>query len=238
MNTKNRVIFISGANRGIGKALVDAALASGAKKVYAAARQLKSLPHWNDGRVIPVELDITNERSVLAASKLALDTDLLINNAGVLNFGSALLSDEATLRRDMDTNFYGTLNMVRAFTPILERQGNGGIANLLSIVALASMSGVAGYSASKAALFSATQAMRAELKSKGITVHGVFPGPIDTEMAKEFNLPKTSPEVTAKNILDGIAADQEEIFPDGMSVEIGKQWLHDPKGLERSFASM
>jgi NAD(P)-dependent dehydrogenase (short-subunit alcohol dehydrogenase family) len=238
MTKANKVYFISGANRGIGRALVEAALAAGATKVYAAARNTNTLPKWNDLRVVPVKLDITDTQLVEAAARMAHDTDTLINNSGILTAGSVLSGSEHDLRRDMDTNFFGTLKMVRAFAPVIEKNGGGAIANLLSVVSLASMSALAGYSASKAALFSTTQALRTELKGRGIAVHGIFPGPIDTDMAKGINFPKTSPQATAKAIILGIISGSEDIFPDEMSRQAGANWAKDPKSIERAFASM
>jgi short-subunit dehydrogenase len=128
--------------------------------------------------------------------------------------------------------------MVNSFAPVIEKNGGGAIANVISVVGLAAMSGIGGYSASKAALFSATQAMRAELKAKKISVHGIFPGPIDTDMAKDFPISKTSAAETATNILAGLAAGKEDIFPDPMSLQVCELWAKDPKGLERQFSSM
>ena len=128
--------------------------------------------------------------------------------------------------------------MVQAFVPIIEKNGGGAIANFSSIAGLAPMANVGGYSAAKAAVSSATQAMRTELKLKNIIVHCIFPGPIDTDMAKEFNFPKTSADITAENIIAGIAAGNEDIFPDSMSQKISEVWFKDPKGLEKQFAEM
>ncbi|MBX9767020.1 MAG: SDR family oxidoreductase [Bdellovibrionales bacterium] len=238
MKFQNKNVFISGANRGIGKALVIAALEAGANKVYAAARNTSEIKKLENPKIIPVTLDITNSDSVTAAARLAADTDILINNAGVLAFGSVLQGKVSELERDFETNFFGTLKMIRAFAPNLVEKKDGSIANLLSIVALASMSGLAGYSASKAALMSATQALRAELRNSGVSIHGIFPGPIDTEMAKGIELPKTSPKETADNIVMGIQSGTEDIFPDQMSIQVGRHWMKDPKGLEKQFASM
>ncbi|MGD0585424.1 MAG: SDR family NAD(P)-dependent oxidoreductase, partial [Oryzomonas sp.] len=135
-------------------------------------------------------------------------------------------------------NYLGTLNVVRSFVPVLEKRGSSAIANVVSVVGLASFSVSGGYCASKAALFSATQAMRAELKAKGIFVHAIFPGPIDTDMARDLDMPKTSAQVTAENIVKGILAGQEDIFPDPMSLQVFELWSKDPKGLERQFSSM
>jgi short-subunit dehydrogenase len=142
------------------------------------------------------------------------------------------------LKHDMDVNYLGTLNMIRFFVPVLEKRDRAAIANVISIIGLASMAVAGGYCASKAALYSATQAMRTELKAKNISVYGIFPGPIDTDMSRDINLPKTSPQVTAENIVKGINAGQEDIFPDAMSLQLSELWAKDPKGLERQFAAM
>ncbi len=128
--------------------------------------------------------------------------------------------------------------MVHHFAPVIAKNGGGAIGNISSIVGLAPMAGIGGYSASKAAVHSATQAMRAELKAKNITVHGIYPGPIDTDMAKDFDMPKTSAKETAENILAGLAAGQEDIFPDAMSSQLGQVYAKDPKALEKQFAAM
>lgn len=238
MKLDNQTVFVSGANRGIGKAIVDALLAHPVKKVYVAARKLEDLPNFNDPRVTPVKLDITDRTQIAQAAKQAGDVTVLVNNAGALAFASVVTGAGDDLMRDMQVNYFGTLSMVNSFAPVIEKNGGGAIANVISIVGLASMAGIGGYSASKAALFSATQAMRAELKGKQITVHGIFPGPIDTDMAKEFPMDKTSPKVTAENILAGIIAGHEDIFPDPMSANLSQLWAKDPKALERQFASM
>ncbi len=238
MKLDHKTILVSGANRGIGKAIVESLLKQPVKKVYAAARNVADLPDFGDARVVPLALDITNRAQIEAATKLAADIDVLINNAGVLSFAGVVEGEEDALARDMEVNYFGTLSMVRAFVPVIAKQGGGAIANVSSVVGLASMAGIGGYSASKAALFSATQAMRAELKAKNISVHGIFPGPIDTDMARGFEIDKTSPSITAGNILAGLIAGIEDIFPDPMSAQVGEMWTKDPKALERQFAEM
>jgi NAD(P)-dependent dehydrogenase (short-subunit alcohol dehydrogenase family) len=238
MNLENKVVFLSGANRGIGKAIVEALLKQPVGKIYAAARNIADLPKFGDPRVVPVKLDITDGRQIREAAAFASDVDVLINNAGVAAFAAVVAGDYDLLRRDMEVNYFGTLNVTRAFVPVLEKRGSGAIANVISIIGLASMAGVGGYCASKAALHSATQAMRAELKARNISVHGVFPGPIDTDMSRDFDMPKASALQTAENIINGIAADREDIFPDPKSAEWGELWAKDPKGLERLFAGM
>jgi NAD(P)-dependent dehydrogenase (short-subunit alcohol dehydrogenase family) len=238
MKLENKTILVTGSNRGIGKALVEALLKYPVNKIYAAARKTEDLPEFGDGRVVPLKLDITDLDLVKKAADQAQDVDLLINNAGVATFLSVVSGEIDALKYDMGVNYLGTLNVVRSFVPVLEKRGSSAIANVISVVGLSSMSAAGGYSASKAALFSATQAMRAELKTKGIFVHAIFPGPIDTDMARDLDIPKTSARETAENIVKGILADQEDIFPDPMSLQMGELWSKDPKGLERQLSSM
>jgi short-subunit dehydrogenase len=164
--------------------------------------------------------------------------NLLINNAGLLASFSVLGSDLADLARDIETNFVGPLAVTRAFVRGIEEAGGGAVVNILSVVALASMPGLGGYSASKAAAFSVTQALRAELRAKKIAVHAVFPGPVDTDMARGIDLPKTSPQAVAAAILAGIERGDEDIFPDPMSLDLAARWQRDPKELERQFGRM
>lgn len=240
MKLDNKTIFVSGANRGIGKAIVEALLKQNVAKIYAGMRSVLDAPDFGDARVVPVALDITKRDQIVKAVQLAADVDVLINNAGVLSFAPVATGEAEAIKRDMEVNYFGTLSMVNAFLPALEKKGGGAIANVISVVGLASIPGVGGYSASKAALFSATQAMRAELKEKRVQVFGIFPGPIDTDMARdfEFELEKASPESTAENIVAGLLRDQEDIFPDPMSQAVGEVWMKSPKELEKQFAAM
>lgn len=238
MKLDNKTVLVSGANRGIGKSLVEALLKQNVKKVYATARNLSDLGIFNDPRVVAIQLDITNREHIRNAVAKASDVNVLINNAGALSFAGVVTGEPEALARDMEVNYFGTLSMVNGFAPVIEKNGGGAIANVISIVGLAAMAGIGGYSASKAALFSATQAMRAELKAKNISVHGIFPGPIDTDMAKEFTMDKASPQSTAQKIVEGIIAGQEDIFPDPMSANLSELWAKNPKELERQFASM
>ena len=237
MKLDNKVVFVSGANRGIGKAIVEELLKTNVKKVYAAARNVANVK-FNDARVVPIALDITKREQIAEAVAQAGDVQVLINNAGALSFAGVVTGEPDKLMYDMEVNYFGTLSMVHGFVPVLEKNGGGAIANVISIVGLASMAGIGGYCASKAALFSATQAMRTELKAKNITVHGIFPGPIDTDMAKEFPMEKASPASTAQHIVNGISEGKEDIFPDPMSANLSQLWASNPKELERQFASM
>ena len=240
MNLTASVALVTGANRGIDRALVAKLLAAGAAKVYAAARDEKSLAEvvaLDPARVVPVVLDVTDRAQIARLPELTPDVRLLINNAGVLDFGSALEIPVEAVDRNLAVNFYGPLLTTRALAPVLERNGGGAVVNMLTVVALASMPGLAGYNASKAASWSLTQSLRATLAPRGIAVHAVFPGPVDTEMAAAIPLDKTSPDVVAQAILDGVAAAQEDIFPDPMSASVYEAWRQDHKAVERQFAA-
>jgi NAD(P)-dependent dehydrogenase (short-subunit alcohol dehydrogenase family) len=231
--------LVTGANRGIGRAIVEALLARGPRKVYAAARSTDTLADLvGDPRVVPVQLDITDAAQIQAAAAVAGEVTLLVNNGGSLAFADLLAGDLADIRSDLDTNYLGTLAVTRVFVPVLERNGGGAIVNLLSLVALGAVPGMGGYSVSKAATTSMTQAVRAQVADKGITVHGVFPGAVDTDMIRAFEIPKTSPADVAHAILDGVEAGEEDIFPDPMSRDGHKLWRDDPKALERQMASI
>ena len=163
---------------------------------------------------------------------------MLLNNAGVAAFSSIVSGPMDLVTRDMDTNYYGTLNMIREFLPILEQKKNPVIVNMVTIGAFVNFPILGGYCASKAALFSITQGMRIELAPKGIAVHSVNPGPIDTDMAKDFETDKTSPEETAKGILNGLEADIADIFPDPGGEYMFNVWKEDYRGLEKMVAEM
>jgi len=238
MKIEGRAAFVSGANRGIGKAIVEELLKQGVRKVYAGARTVSSLPKWNDDRVIPVELDITNEKLIQAAAAVASDTELLINNSGVASFSSILGGPIENVHKDMNTNFFGTLNMIRAFIPGLEKLKNTAVVNVATIGAFVSFPAMGGYCASKAALFSMSQAARIELAPRGIAVHTVNPGPIDTDMAKGFEADKTSAEVTAQNIISGLVADTADIFPDPGSQGMFELWKQDYRKLEEMVSQL
>ncbi|WOO42430.1 SDR family oxidoreductase [Rubellicoccus peritrichatus] len=238
MHLENKTIVVTGTNRGIGKALVTELLKRNVRKVYATARNIDHIESYGDARVVPLKLDITNEEQVKAVAKEASDTDLLINNAGAAEYISAMDGPPKMIERDMNTNYYGTLNMMRAFVPVLEKKSVSAIANVVSIVAFVNFPNLGGYCASKAALYSITQGARIELKHKCINVHSINPGPIDTDMAKGSDVDKTSPEETARNILDGLEADEADIFPDQIGRAMFDTWLKHYRDLEHMVASM
>jgi len=238
MKFDNKTVFITGANRGIGRATVTALLDAGVRKIYAAARNTDSLPDFGDSRVVPVAVDITHPASIAAAAAGAGDVNLLINNAGAAHFGSLLETSLDDVRADMDVNYYGTLDVVRAFLPVLENNEEAAIVNVVTIAAFVNFPGIGGYSASKAALFSMSQGLRIELAPRGISVHTVNPGPIDTDMAKDLEMDKTSPEEAARRIVAGLETDQADIFPDAGSEQMFGLWQGNYRDLEQAVYEM
>ena len=236
MKIQGSVAFVTGANRGLGKAIVSALVEAGAAKVYAAARDERKVAAGS--RVVPLTLDTTKPEQVAAAAKKASDVTLLINNAGALNSYNVLTTSQEEIDGDFRTNVFGTLAVIHAFLPVLEHaRGGATIVNVLSLVSLASFPALGGYSASKAAAYSITQALRPELKARHIDILAVLPGVIDTDMVKDLQMPKTSPADAAKGLLAGIERGEEEIFPDPMAQQMGALWNKSPKELERAFAS-
>ena len=236
-NLNGKIVLVTGANRGIGAAVVRELLKAGVAKVYAAARKPSALPDFADARVHPLALDIRDEASVRAAVAVAADTDVLINNAGTAMFANFIDSPLDVLRSDMDTNYFGTLNVLRAFVPVFTKRGSGIVANVSSVVGLTSSPPLPGYSASKAALHSLTQNLRLTLRNTGVKVLGIYPGPIETELwAGKGPANKASAESTAKLIIDGINAGDSYIFPDPIAQYIGKLWESDGRTLDVALA--
>ena len=232
MNSKNKTILITGANRGIGRALVEEALKLGANRVYAATRTPFTHP---DPRVTPLQLDVTDAAQIRKAAANIATLDILINNAGIAQYDD--LSDRATLDRHLAVNFFGIYDLTQAFLPAL-RRSNGAVVNILSIVALAPLPIIASYSISKAAAFSLTQSLRAFLAGQGVRVHAVLTGPVDTDMNRGLDIPKASPESAARAIFTGVQQEEEDIFPDPMSASMAEGWRTGAiKAMERQNAS-
>lgn len=238
MNIHGSTVLVTGANRGLGARLVGELLVAGARRVYATARDPRLVdPQVSaDPRVRVLALDVTDDHSVRAAAERATDVNLLINNAGVLGFGAALDGDLAVFQRDVATNYVGTLRVSRAFVPVLEANRPAAIVNVLTLIALAPVSAMAGYSASKAAAHSMTQALRAELRDRGVDVVGAYPGGIDTDMLAGVDADKAAPELVAARIVAGIAAGDQVIWPDDASAGAGAVYLGDPLRLEQLLA--
>jgi NAD(P)-dependent dehydrogenase (short-subunit alcohol dehydrogenase family) len=234
MNTfADRTVLVTGANRGIGQALVEEALKRGAKRVYAGTRQ--PLAHL-DGRVRPVTLDVTDAAQIQAAVERVESLDILVNNAGIALFDD--LSDRAALEQHLAVNLFGTYGVTQAFLPLLTRS-RGAIVNNVSTMALAPLPLTPAYAISKAAAFNMTQSLRALLAGRGVSVHAVLTGPVDTDMTRGFDIPKSSPESVARAIFDGVENGEEEIFPDPMSESMAESWRGGAaKALERQNAAL
>jgi NAD(P)-dependent dehydrogenase (short-subunit alcohol dehydrogenase family) len=227
-----RTVLVTGANGGLGQQFVEQAVSRGAKKVYAAAR---SFGHWSDPRVQSLALDVTNPEDIKRAVLTAPDVDLLINNAGIAPEGDTIAGPVDQLRQIFETNFFGTLAVSNAFTPILKANGGGTLLNILSIAAWISVP--TGYAASKAAMWSATNALRAVLECQKTQVIGLLVGMIDTPMSARWDVPKVSAEEVVMKAYDGIAAGLIEILADETAQTMKAQmstkaeefypWLHE-----------
>ncbi len=218
MDIARKIVLITGANRGIGRALLDEALRRGASKVYAGTRVgLRNV----DKRVTTLTFDVTDPSQIQRAAGQVEALDLLINNAGIAVVDD--LSDPAAIDRHMAINFWGPFHVTRAFLPLLVRS-RGAILNNLSLSSFAPNPLIPAYSISKAAAFSLTQSFRTSLAGQGVRVHAAFTGPVDTDMTRGFDFPKTSPESVAQAMFDGLKKEEEDIFPDPMSQSLAESW--------------
>jgi NAD(P)-dependent dehydrogenase (short-subunit alcohol dehydrogenase family) len=233
MTIADRTVLVTGANRGIGQALVTEAVARGAKRVYAGTRQPLAHP---DERVTPLTLDVTDAAQVQAAAGQVGSLDVLINNAGIALFDD--LSDRAVLDQHLAVNLFGPYGVIQAFLPLLTASG-GAIVNNVSTMAVAPFPLTPAYAISKAAAFNLTQSLRALLAGRGVRVHAVLTGPTDTDMTRGFDIPKASPQSVARAIFDGVENGEEDIFPDPMSQSIADSWYNGAaKALERQNAAL
>ncbi len=231
MNIVNKTVLITGANRGIGRALVHEALRRGAKRVYAGTRSPLQI---NDERVIPLTLDVTNAEQIQRVVGEVGSLDVLINNSGIALYDD--LSNPDVIEQHLAVNLFGMYKVSHAFLPLLKRS-KGAIVNNLSLMALAPLPLTPSYAISKAAALSLTQSLRAILAGQGIKVHGVFLGPVDTDMTRGFEIPKASPESVAQGIFDGFEIGEEDIFPDPMSRSIAEGWRDGvDKAIEKQYA--
>jgi NAD(P)-dependent dehydrogenase (short-subunit alcohol dehydrogenase family) len=232
---RNSVVFVTGANRGLGTQLVKQLQARGAKTIYAASRSGKSELEG----VVDVKLDITNPYQVRAALSRATDVNVLINNAGV-NQMSPLINpiDDTHAQLEMEVNYFGTLRMCRAFAPVIATNGGGTIVNVASIAGRVNVPIMGSLSASKAAVVSMTQGIRAQLARQNITVITVMPGVIDTDMARFVPPPKADPALVAQKIVDAIETDCEDVYPDVMAEMMAQGLSADPKAIEKQVAAL
>ncbi len=218
MNIENSVVLVTGANRGIGLAFARALLARGARKVYATARDpaTVTLPG-----VQALRLDVTRPEDIAAATQAAADVDVVINNAGIAQPGGFLASDsEAVARRLFETNFFGVLNVSRAFAPVLKANGGGALVNVLSVASWVNGGELAAYSASKSAAWSLTNALRHELAGQNTQVLGLHMAYVDTDLTRGFDVPKTSAEEIVQRALDGLAAGADEVLADALTQQV------------------
>jgi NAD(P)-dependent dehydrogenase (short-subunit alcohol dehydrogenase family) len=233
MTIAGKTILVTGANRGIGQALVTEALRRGAARVYAGTRRPYA---YADSRVTVLPLDVTDDGQVRAAAAQVGSLDILVNNAGVFLFDD--LSDRAALERHISVNLFGTHGVIQAFLPSLVASG-GAIVNNVSIAALAPIPVTPAYSLSKAAAFSLTQSLRMLLAGQGVRVHAVLTGPVDTDMVRALDIPKASAQSVAQGIFDAVGRGEEDIFPDPVSAVLADAWHAGPaKALERQNAAL
>ncbi|AMM20649.1 short-chain dehydrogenase [Frondihabitans sp. PAMC 28766] len=219
--------LVTGANRGIGRQFVLELLERGVDKVYAAARRPETL-EFDDARVVPVQLDLTDHASVVAVAKSAQDVTILVNNAGISTGAGLVTGDLGAIRREMDTHFWGTLDVIREFAPVLAANGGGAIVNVLSALSWFAANGSGGYSAAKAAEWNMTNGVRLELASQGTLVQGVLLGAADTDIAAGYDGPKIDPRDVPRKVLDGLAIGSIEVIVDDWTAMVKASLAGDP----------
>ncbi|MEY9933645.1 NAD(P)-dependent dehydrogenase (short-subunit alcohol dehydrogenase family) [Catenulispora sp. GP43] len=228
-----KTVLVTGSSRGLGRSLVDAALDRGARRVYAGARNPAAHP---DERVVPLRLDITDVDQIELAAKAVEELDVLVNNAGVASY--AQIDDREELDRMLAVNLYGPYDVSHAFRHHLT-SSRGTLVNVLSTTSVAAVPMLPAYSISKAAAYSFTQVLRALLAPKGIKVHAVLAGPLDTDMSQDLDIPKTAPDTVAAEIFAAVAAGTEDIFPDPFAAALAAGWADAPvTAMQRAAAEM
>ena len=242
ISIKDSVALVSGANRGIGKAITEELLSKGIKKVYAGARKLESLTTLKEkygNRLEPLQLDVTNQESVDSAAKVASDATMLINNAGTMAHGGFNSENMLeSINQNMEVNVLGVARLTQAVLPNIENKPNATVATVSSVVGLGSMPMMNGYCISKAAVHSMIQGLRGELQESNVLVAGIYPGPIDTDMAKGFEgIELDKPENLAKNVVIALEKGDEDIFPDVMSEQVKQAYGTTPKEVEKMFSA-
>ena len=233
--------LVTGSNRGIGKAIVEALASRGASKVYATARNASSLEELvakYEGLIEPIALDVTDADRVAEVAQAASDVKIVISNAGYAEQNDLFGGDLEASRQEFEVNYWGTLNVARSFAPVILANGGGALVNICSIGGLVNFPMYPTYSDSKAAVHSMTQALRLLKKPEGLQVVGVYPGPVDTDMAEKIDIEKASPASVANEILDGIESGAEEVFPDPMAKDYLAPYQAGAKTLEAATAAM
>lgn len=242
MKLEGSVVLVTGASGGIGKEFIQGLLAAGVGKIYAAARKveaLESLKAANPDKIVPIKLDVTNLAQVNEAAAQYQDVNVLINNAGITrDQGVISAPDIDGARQEMETNYFGTMAMCRAFAPVLKANGGGVIVNLVSLLGKINLPFMGTYCASKAAELSLTQCVRAELAAQGTLVVGVMPGTVDTAFAKDYPPPKVAPAEVVRVALDAVINEVEDVYPGDQATYLAAELLRDPKGLEKQLAGM
>ena len=233
--TKDSIVLITGATGAIAQALIASLNARGARKIYAAARDISSLSASD--RLVPIKMDVNSDDDVNRAAAQATDVTLLINNAGINHNTAFLLApDLAIAREEFECNYLAPLRVTRAFAPALIAN-KGAVLNMLTILSRVNLPLMGSYCASKAAALSLTQGLRAELGAKGVRVAAALPGAVDTRMTAGLPIPKMSPAEAATEILDGFEVGEEEIYVGDMARGLAAGLASDPKGVERQLAS-
>ena len=241
-NIKGKIALVTGANRGIGEAFVRYLIELGATKIYAAARDinnLQSLVAEYPDKIEPVLLDVTLVEHISVLSGKIGNLDILVNNAGIAH-GCFSTADEAIeiARKEMETNYFGPTQITHALLPLLRQSEEAAIINISSIAGIGAMAAIGPYSASKAAMHSYTQGLRAELKNENINVIGVYPGPIDTRMAEAWEMDKPTPRQVAEKTIETLVAGGFDVFPDDFSQQMHALFLEHPHRLQEAFSEM
>lgn len=237
MNITNQIALVTGANRGIGRQFVLELLDRGAAKVYATARRPETLD-FDDARVVPVRLDLLDHESVVAAAAVATDVTLVVNNAGI-STGAGLVTGKLTeIRRELDTHFWGTLDVIREFAPTLKTNGGGAIVNILSALSWFASPGAGSYAAAKAAEWNMTNGVRLELAAQGTFVQGVLLGAADTDIMASYDGPKIDPRDVARASFDGLASGSIEVIVDDWTAMVKASLAGDPAAFYKKITEL